>query len=110
MLLGELIVFYFPRNLCFKKTLNSELTSLDNFVMKTFSPKGKKCNAGRTYGQISPKGDVKKCGGWSEGEDVFIGNIFDPNFKMLEKSSVCNCYKCVENEWAFLLDKEEQNK
>ena len=37
MLLGELIVFYFPRNLCFKKTLNSELTSLDNFVMKTFS-------------------------------------------------------------------------
>ncbi len=82
----------------------------ENFVMKTFSPKGKKCNAGRTYGQISPKGDVKKCGGWSEGEDVFIGNIFDPNFKMLEKSSVCNCYKCVENEWAFLLDKEEQNK
>ena len=44
---------------------------------------------------------------WSEEEDTFIGNIFDVDFKMLEEASICNCYKCVENEWAFLLEKED---
>lgn len=79
----------------------------EDFLMKTFSPLGKKCNAGKTYGQISPDGNVKKCGGWSKNGDTFIGNIFDPNFKMLEQSSICDCYNCVCNEWAFLLEKEE---
>lgn len=79
----------------------------ENFLMESFNPKGKKCNAGKIYGQISPNGNVKKCGGWSEEEDTFIGNIFDVDFKMLEEASICNCYKCVENEWAFLLEKED---
>ena len=75
----------------------------ENFLIKSFNPKGKKCNAGKTYGQISPNGNVKKYGGWSEEENTFIGNIFDVDFKMLEEASIYNCYKCVENEWAFLL-------
>ena len=76
--------------------------------MKNLSNKGKKCNAGKIYGQISPNGNVKKCGGWSEKGDVFIGNIFDPDFKMLDKSSICDCYKCIENEGVFLLEKNQK--
>ena len=42
---------------------------------------------------------------FSKGIGIFIGNIFDSNFKILEKVSICNCYKYVENERAFLLVK-----
>ena len=73
---------------------------------KTFSPKGRICNAGKTYGVIFPNGDVKRCGGWSNKGDVFIGNIFDLKFELLKESNVCVFDRCVCNEWAFLLEKE----
>lgn len=82
----------------------------ENFLMKTFSPIGKKCNAGKIYGQISPNGNVKKCGGWSHNSDTFIGNIFDADFEMLKESCICDCYSCPCNEWAFLLVKEDDIK
>ena len=69
--------------------------------------KGKLCNAGHTYALIHPYGEVLPCGGATrEGKQVILGNIFDPNFKLLDKPEPCPSNDCACNEWAFLMVKK----
>lgn len=76
----------------------------ENFQTEPFVPTGKLCNAGHKYGNIQPDGKVLACGGASNTVKVdFIGNIFDPDFKLLDKPMVCPARTCPCNEWAKLL-------
>lgn len=73
--------------------------------------KDKMCNAGHTYVLVHPDGEVLPCGGagW-EGKQTILGNIFDPNFKLLDGPAKCPSQHCPCNEWSFLLvDKKNNN-
>lgn len=72
---------------------------------KEFVPKGKLCNAGYKHATISCNGDVRFCGGfdWKDIKNMNIGNIFDPNFKLMDKPIVCPAERCPCNEWVDLL-------
>lgn len=62
--------------------------------------KGSLCHAGQKYVVIKPNGKVVRCGGMS---NEVIGNLFDENFKLLDKPLPCSAEYCPCNEWAFLL-------
>ena len=79
------------------------------FQTGAFSPRGKLCNAGRTYGVIHPDGTVRKCGGINS-DDAVIGNIFKEEFRLREDPSVCASEICPCNEWAFLLEKDKKGE
>lgn len=74
---------------------------------KEFVPKGKLCNAGHKYATIASNGDVRFCGGFDwENISMNIGNIFDPNFKLLDKPIICPAEICPCHEWVkALVDK-----
>lgn len=65
--------------------------------------KGKLCNAGYIYASIKANGNVTRCGPLS---DKPIGNIFDHNFKLLEKPTPCESEFCPCDEYVYL----EENK
>jgi len=78
----------------------------EKFQTEPFIPTGKLCNAGHRYGSIQPDGKVLPCGGAANTVKMdFIGNIFDPDFKLLDKPMVCPAKTCPCNEWAKLLVK-----
>ena len=79
----------------------------EKFQTEPLITKGKLCNAGYTYALIHPDGEVLPCGGASwKGEQIIIGNIFDPNFKLWDKPRQCPSQNCPCNEWAFLMVKD----
>jgi MoaA/NifB/PqqE/SkfB family radical SAM enzyme len=83
---------------------NLGIRSGEDFQLKPVITYGKKCNAGCTYATIHPDGKALRCGGGSwEREDSPLGNIFDPEFKLLDKAILCTSRYCPCNEWAFLL-------
>ena len=91
-----------------KKIIGISLSSRggEKFQTEPFVPTGKLCNAGHKYGNIQPDGRVLACGGASNTVNMdFIGNIFDSNFKLLEKPMICPAKTCPCNEWAELLVK-----
>lgn len=90
-----------------KKIIGISLSSRggEKFQTEPFVPTGKLCNAGYKYGNIQPNGMVFSCGGISNNNIGFIGNIFDPNFKLLDKPMICPAKTCPCNEWAELLVK-----
>lgn len=76
----------------------------EKFQTKPLVTKDRLCNAGHRYGIIHPDGEVLPCGGGSwKGENIIIGNIFDKDFKLLDKPHKCHSEYCPCNEWAFLL-------
>jgi MoaA/NifB/PqqE/SkfB family radical SAM enzyme len=78
----------------------------EKFQTEKLVTKGKLCNAGVKYGVIHPDGTVLTCGGITNNHNQkIIGNIFDKNFKLLEKPRECISDLCPCNEWAFLLVK-----
>ena len=78
----------------------------EKFQTEPLITKGKLCNAGHTYALIHPDGEVLPCGGATrEGKQVILGNIFDTNFKLLDKPEPCPSNDCACNEWAFLIVK-----
>lgn len=61
--------------------------------------KGTLCAAGQKSALIFPDGKVARCG--QIGERILVGNIFDENFKLLNKPQACDvdlcpCLKAVE--------------
>jgi len=77
------------------------------YQTKPIITQGKECNAGHTYATIHPDGKALRCGGGSwENEDSSLGNIFDYDFKLLDKPQPCTSKYCPCNEWAFLLVKQ----
>lgn len=75
----------------------------EKFQTEPFNPNGKMCNAGHKYALIDPDGTVLSCGGAAVN---LKKNLFDPNFKLLEKPMICPSKSCPCNEWAFLMVKE----
>ncbi|MDD5102359.1 MAG: hypothetical protein PHH62_05185, partial [Endomicrobiaceae bacterium] len=61
--------------------------------------KGTLCAAGQKSALIFPDGKVARCG--QIGERILVGNIFDKNFKLLDKAQecdvdICPCLKVVK--------------
>lgn len=77
------------------------------FQTEPIVTRGRSCAAGRRYGVIHPDGKVLRCGGINS-EDSIVGNLFNENFKLLDKSLPCASEICPCNEWAFLLEGTEQ--
>lgn len=76
----------------------------EEFQIEPLVTLGKKCNAGCAYATMHPDGKALRCGGGSwEKEDDSIGNLFDPDFKLLDEPRPCTSRHCPCNEWAFLL-------
>ena len=72
------------------------------FSVKPPIPKGRLCNAGRSYGVIQPDGTFQRCGSIGQRE-CNMGNFFDPGFILLENPMPCTSNSCICNEWVFLL-------
>ena len=87
-----------------KKILGLSIASRggENFQTEPFVPMGKLCNAGHKYALIDPDGTVLSCGGIAMNLKT---NIFDCNFKLLDKPMICPAKTCPCNEWAELLVK-----
>ncbi len=85
-----------------KKIIGLSLASRsgEKFQTEQFVPKEKLCNAGHKYALIDPDGRCLSCGGIAL--DI-KKNIFDSDFKLLDKPMKCPSQKCPCNEWAELL-------
>jgi len=75
----------------------------EKFQTEPFSPYGKLCNAGHTYGVIMPDGEVIRCGGLGGHNSKYIGNIFRDDFRLWDAPRKCTDKFCPCNEWAEFL-------
>jgi len=66
--------------------------------------KGKLCRAGYCYASIKADGAVTRCGPLSHKP---IGNIFDKDFKLLEKPEPCEAEVCPCDEYVWLVESEK---
>lgn len=65
--------------------------------------KGKLCRAGQVLAHIEPGGKVKRCGQTEQ----YIGNIFDKNFKLLDRPLPCPVEHCP-CDYIYLVEEEDR--
>jgi len=75
-----------------KETKNRYLQSELNkdFIQGDYSFKGLPCSAGRKIIFIEQDGTIKRC----HDQDMYLGNIFEGNLKLLEQDKVCGANIC----------------
>ncbi|MFA7074317.1 MAG: radical SAM protein [Endomicrobiaceae bacterium] len=76
-----------------------EILGINDVWETNVKRKGTLCAAGQKSALIFPDGKVARCG--QIGERVLVGNIFDKDFKLLDKPQecdvdICPCLKAVE--------------
>jgi MoaA/NifB/PqqE/SkfB family radical SAM enzyme len=76
----------------------------EKFQLVPKDVKGRLCRAGQLYANIKADGTVYRCGG---SNSQVIGNFFQDDFKLLDKSLVCESETCPCNEWAGLIESKE---
>ncbi|NLO91410.1 MAG: radical SAM protein [Elusimicrobia bacterium] len=65
---------------------------------------GLPCRAGQLHAVIHPDGNAFRCGGENyRRQQAPFGNIFSPDFALLDGPAPCRADVCPHNEWAFLL-------
>ena len=69
-----------------------EILGINEVWENNVKRKGTLCAAGQKSALIFPDGKVARCG--QIGERILVGNIFEKNFKLLDKPQECDVDMC----------------
>jgi len=90
-----------------KDVIGSE-TGPESVNLEPLPINGKVCGAGQRYAVVQANGKVFRCGQLGH-EEMSIGDIFDPEFKLMEKAQPCTVDYCKSKEFQAAWEDEEKD-
>ncbi len=91
-----------------RRLIGGNLKEPDKYPDQMISKEERLCQAGYRFAVIQPDGNINKCN--EPQGDSLVGNLFDIDFKLLDKPSKCKLKNCSHNfKWSIREGEQKNN-